>query len=151
MTRRVPLDDEQECAFWTTGAKAEGTTAHCRVIIGHVNEAIGASLALLLTLKAYQVLHGTEIVMLRRQTESWRPHALLLDTRLDLESDYAFVRSLRKNNQTAKLLILAMSNIYPVDSVSTLKLVGFDGHVRRPCSLWRVTDLLDSHFGRRHS
>ncbi|WP_244851456.1 histidine kinase [Caballeronia sp. SL2Y3] len=151
MTRRVPLDDEQECAFWTTNVEAKGTTANCRVLIGHRDEAIGASLALLLTLKKYQVLYATNIATLQRQIASWRPHALLLDTRLDADSRYAFVRRLRKDDQTARLLILAMSNVYPLDSVSTLKQAGFDGHVRRPCSVWRVIDLLDSRFCRLDS
>ncbi|WP_248323742.1 MULTISPECIES: histidine kinase [unclassified Caballeronia] len=146
MTRRVPLDDEQECAFWTTSANATGTTANCRILIGHRDEAVGASLALLLTLKHYQVLYATNLATLRRQMACWRPHALLLDTRLDADSHYAFVRSLRADERTARLLVLAMSNICPLDSVSTLKQAGFDGHVRRPCSVWRVTDLLDSHF-----
>ncbi|WP_250536093.1 histidine kinase [Caballeronia sp. AZ10_KS36] len=149
MTRRVPLDDEQECAFWTTNVGAKGTTANCRVLIGHRDEAIGASLALLLTLKKYQVLYATNIATLQRQIASWRPHALLLDTRLDADSRYAFVRRLRQDDQTARLLILAMSNVYPLDSVATLKQAGFDGHVRRPCSVWRVIDLLDSHFCRQ--
>ncbi|WP_250475538.1 histidine kinase [Caballeronia sp. GAFFF1] len=148
MTRRVPLDDEQECAFWRTGAQAEGATEDRRILIGHQDEAIGASLTLLLALKKYQVVHASKITELRRYMESWRPHALILDTRLDADAQYAFVRSVRRDDHAGRLLILAMSNIYPLDSISTLKEAGFDGHVRRPCSVWRVTDLLDSHFHR---
>jgi hypothetical protein len=48
-----------------------------------------------------------------------------------------------------EMLILAMSNIYPPYSVTSLNQAGFDGHVRRQCSVWRVTDMLDSQFRRR--
>lgn len=51
MTCRVPLDDEQECGFRRTGARAEMKTASGRVLIGHVDAAIGAFLALLVALK----------------------------------------------------------------------------------------------------
>ena len=148
MTRRVPLDDEQECAFWRTDASIE-SSGSWRVLVGHADEAIGASLSLLLTLRHYQVIHATRLSELRCYAESWRPHALLLDTRLDAASGYSFVASLRNKHPMGRLLIVAMSNIYPLDSVQTLKAAGFDGHVRRPCSVWRVTDLLDCHFCRR--
>jgi hypothetical protein len=39
-----------------------------------------------------------------------------------------------------------MSNIWPLDSISALRAAGFDGHCRRPCSLWRIVDLLDGYF-----
>ncbi|MDR5873250.1 histidine kinase [Caballeronia sp. LZ062] len=143
------MDDEQECAFWRSNAKAEEASASWRILVGHRDEAIGASLTFLLALKKYEVVHATGISELRRYMASWRPHAVLLDTRLDAQSNYAFVRSLRKGDQAHRLLILAMSNICPLDSLATLKEAGFDGHVRRPCSVWRVTDLLDSHFSRR--
>jgi len=148
MTRRVPLDDEQECAFWRTGARAEATTASRRILVGHADEAIGSSIALLLRLRNYQVAHATAISKLSRYVESWRPHALLLDTRLDAASHYAFVRAVRNGDLMGDMLILAMSKIYPLDSLPSLKDAGFDGHVRRPCSVWRVADLMDSHFGR---
>jgi len=149
MTRRVPLDDEQECAFWRTDARAEAAKASRRILIGHADEAIGSSLSLLLRLKNYQVAHATEVGKLSRYVESWRPHALLLDTRLDAASHYAFVRAIRNGDQMGDMLILAMSNIFPLDSVQNLKEAGFDGHVRRPCSVWRVADLMDGHFGRQ--
>jgi len=106
MTRRVPLDDEQECGFWRTGARAEVNAASCRVLIGHVDQAIGASLALLVALRKYEVVHVAELSTLRCCFQSWRPHALLLDTRLDAESHYAFVRTVRHSDQTGKLQFL---------------------------------------------
>jgi DNA-binding response OmpR family regulator len=149
MTRRVPLDDEQECALWRTGARAEATAASRRILIGHADEAIGSSISLLLRLRNYQVAHATEISKLTCFLESWRAHALLLDTRLDAASHFAFVRAVRNSGQMGNMLILAMSNIFPLDALPNLKEAGFDGHVRRPCSIWRVADLLDSHFGRQ--
>ncbi|GGD69894.1 histidine kinase [Caballeronia grimmiae] len=148
MTRREPIDDEQECAFWRTGAQPEAVMGRRRILIGHADDAIGSSISLLLRLKNYQVNHASEISKLGRYVESRRPHALLLDTRLDAASHYAFVRAIRNDDQKGDMLILAMSNIFPLDSVPNLKAAGFDGHVRRPCSVWRVGDLMDGHFGR---
>ncbi|VXC90093.1 Histidine kinase [Burkholderia sp. 8Y] len=151
VTRRVPLDDEQECAFWRSGVKEEPSTEPRRILVGHKDSVIGASLSLLLTRKGYLAVHATEIGALRRYLQSWAPHALLLDTRLDAKSHYSFIRDVRADHQCAGLLVLAMSNISPLDSVPALKDAGFDGHVRRPCSVWRVTELIDAHFGRRPS
>ncbi|WP_250475386.1 hypothetical protein [Caballeronia sp. GAFFF1] len=96
MTRRVPLDDERE---------SKATMGNCRIMIGHRDEAIGATLALLLAVKHYQILYATNLATLSRQMACWRPQALLFDTRLHVDSRYAFVRSLREDDRTARLLI----------------------------------------------
>ncbi|WP_250475119.1 histidine kinase [Caballeronia sp. GAFFF1] len=148
MTRRVPLDDEQECAFWRVGARGQTVTASCRILIGHADEVIGSSISLLLRRKSYQAIHATSPSELCRYLKSWRPDALLLDTRLDAPADYDLVRKMRESDPTSRLVIIAMSNLYPLDCLPTLREVGFDGHVRRPCSVWRVAELLDAYFGR---
>lgn len=145
MTRRISLDDEHEFAFWKTDREAEATAPR-RVLVAHRDRAIGESLCLLLSHKGYEAVCAQDLAESRRYLKCWAPHALLLDTRLDSASDYDFVKAVRTDASFANLLILAMSNIWPLDSVTALRNAGFDGHCRRPCSLWRIADLLDGHF-----
>ncbi|CAD6527938.1 response regulator [Paraburkholderia metrosideri] len=145
MTRRISLDDEHEFAFWKTDREAEATAPR-RVLVAHKDKAIGESLCVLLSLKGYEAVYAQNIAEGRRYLKCWAPQALLLDTRLDSGSGYDFVRAVRADASCANLLILAMSNIWPLDSVTALRNAGFDGHCRRPCSLWRIADLLDEHF-----
>jgi DNA-binding response OmpR family regulator len=145
VTRRISLDDEHEFAFWKTDREAEATAPR-RVLVAHKDKAIGESLCVLLSLKGYEAVYAQNIAEGRRYLKCWAPQALLLDTRLDSGSGYDFVRAVRADASCANLLILAMSNIWPLDSVTALRNAGFDGHCRRPCSLWRIADLLDEHF-----
>ena len=43
-------------------------------------------------------------------------------------------------------LLVAMSNVWPADPIQTLKDAGFDAHCRRPCSTWRIVDLVEAFF-----
>jgi DNA-binding response OmpR family regulator len=147
MTRRAPPDDEEEFAFWRSEPDAE-TGEKKRILIGHQDVMVGEALVFLLSTKGYETIHASTIGEIRRYLQFWKPHALLFDTRLDSASQYAFVRRLRTDDSTATLLILAMSNIWPLDSIPALRSAGFDGHVRRPCSLWRIIDLVESHYRR---
>jgi hypothetical protein len=56
------------------------------------------------------------------------------------------MRTARAERSNADVLMLAMSNVWPLDPIGLLKDAGFDGHCRRPCSLWRVADILENHF-----
>jgi DNA-binding response OmpR family regulator len=145
VTRRIPLDDEHEFAFWKTEQEAEAKSLR-RVLVGHKDKAIGESLCILLALKGYEAVYARDTAQARLYLRCWAPHALLLDTRLDAASDYQFIQTIRADAATVNVLILAMSNIWPLDSVLALRKAGFDGHCRRPCSLWRIVDLLDGHF-----
>jgi DNA-binding response OmpR family regulator len=145
MARRISLDDGHEFAFWKTDREAEATAPR-RVLVAHKDKAIGESLCLLLSLKGYEAVYARDIPEGRRYLKCWAPHAMLLDTRLDSAPDYGFVKTVRADASCANLLILAMSNIWPLDSVTALRNAGFDGHCRRPCSLWRIADRLDGHF-----
>ncbi|KAA1001710.1 response regulator transcription factor [Paraburkholderia panacisoli] len=147
MTRRAPHDDEQEFAFWRSEPDAE-TGEKKRILIGHQDVMIRESLAFLLSAKGYETIHASTIGEIRRYLQFWKPHALLFDTRLDSAPKYAFVRRLRADDSTATLLILAMSDIWPLDSIPALRSAGFDGHVRRPGSLWRIIDLVEGHYRR---
>ncbi|WP_345815995.1 histidine kinase [Paraburkholderia sp. PREW-6R] len=121
-------------------------TASRRVLIGHRDTAIGESLVLLLTLKGYEAIHAGDLTKVQCFLKWWRPHAILLDTRLDAVLDYRFTRTLRSDLANADVLLLAMSNIWPRDPIGQLKDAGFDGHCRRPLSLWRVVDILEAYF-----
>ncbi|MGF6770072.1 CheY-like chemotaxis protein [Paraburkholderia sp. GAS199] len=145
MTRRVSHDDETEFAIWKT-ACPDHTTAPRRVLIGHRDKAIGESLVRLLSLEGYEAVHAADLVKVATFVKWWKPDALLLDTRLDSITGSPFTRALHAEELNRGVLMLAMSNIWPLDPIATLKAAGFDGHCRRPCSLWRVVDLLEGYF-----
>lgn len=145
MTRRVSLDDETEFAIWKRRSAADATQSR-RVLIGHRDKAIGESLVLLLSLKGYDAIYAADLIKMQSFLKWWKPHAVLLDTRLDPVSSYEFTRTARAERSNADVLMLAMSNVWPLDPIGLLKDAGFDGHCRRPCSLWRVADILENHF-----
>lgn len=145
MTRRVSLDDETEFAIWKRRSAADARQSR-RVLIGHRDKAIGESLVLLLSLKGYDAIYAADLIKMQSFLKWWKPHAVLLDTRLDSVSSYEFMRTARAERSNADVLMLAMSNVWPLDPIGLLKDAGFDGHCRRPCSLWRVADILENHF-----
>ncbi|MFL9999563.1 MULTISPECIES: response regulator [Paraburkholderia] len=145
MTRRVSLDDETEFAIWKRRSAADARQSR-RVLIGHRDKAIGESLVLLLSLKGYDAIYAADLIKMQSFLKWWKPHAVLLDTRLDSVSSYEFTRTARAERSNADVLMLAMSNVWPLDPIGLLKDAGFDGHCRRPCSLWRVADILENHF-----
>ncbi|MFM0626623.1 response regulator [Paraburkholderia xenovorans] len=145
MTRRVSLDDETEFAIWKRRGAADVRQSR-RVLIGHRDKAIGESLVLLLSLKGYDAIYAADLIKMQSFLKWWKPHAVLLDTRLDSVSSYEFTRTARAERSNADVLMLAMSNVWPLDPIGLLKDAGFDGHCRRPCSLWRVADVLENHF-----
>jgi DNA-binding response OmpR family regulator len=145
VTRRISLDDETEFAIWTLRRESAAQLPR-RILIGHRDKAIGESLVLLLSLKGYDAIYAGDLIKVHSFLTWWKPHALLLDTRLDSVTDYQFVRQIRAERSTSDILLLAMSNIWPLDPISLLREAGFDGHCRRPCSLWRVVDILEGYF-----
>jgi len=147
VTRRMVLDDESEFALWKSDRYACENTCP-KVVIAHQDRPIGTSLCRLLSMKGYQTVYAYDIAAARAYLKCWEPEALLFDTRLDARSDYRFVRDARAEMWTAALLMVALSNIWPLDSIPALRKAGFDGHCRRPCSLWRLSELLDTYFDR---
>jgi DNA-binding response OmpR family regulator len=145
VTRRVSLDDETEFAIWKRRASPAPLQSR-RILIGHRDKAIGESLVLLLSLKGYDAIYAADLIKLQSFLTWWKPHAVLLDTRLDSVANYQFARGVRAERSNADMLLLAMSNIWPLDQIGHLKEAGFDGHCRRPCSLWRVVDILEGYF-----
>ena len=73
-------------------------------------------------------------------------HVLFLDTRVGGCGNYALVRDLREAIDDASRLIIAMSGFLPEEPIARLRDAGYDGHCRRPCPVWQMTDLLDEFF-----
>jgi DNA-binding response OmpR family regulator len=145
MASRSPHDDESHFALWSM-KRTRHATAPKRVLVAHKDKSIGESLAVLLRLKGLQVIHSQDMKAVRRLVQSWKPQAVVMDTRLDSDSDYIFIRTLRAEAELSGRFLVAMSNVWPADPVETLKDAGFDAHCRRPCATWRIADLLDTYF-----
>ncbi|WP_244817188.1 histidine kinase [Caballeronia sp. Lep1P3] len=138
-------DNEREFALWRIKRARAGDCAR-RVLIAHKDKSIGDTLAMQLRLKGLQVIHSQDLKSVRALVLAWQPQALVLDTCLDSESGYVFLRTLRMDADATGRLLVAMSNVWPADPVQTLKDAGFDAHCRRPCSTWRIVDLIDAFF-----
>jgi hypothetical protein len=119
-----------------------------RVIVAHVDAPIGASISLMLGLKNFPSMYAPDLSSTRRLLDEWGAQALLLDTRLDIDADFAFVRGFTSNPTNACRLVIALSSIYPEDSMDKLQAAGFDGHCRRPCPIWRLSDILSEYYDR---
>jgi DNA-binding NtrC family response regulator len=144
LTDRSEDDYAEQFATWNV-KRLPMSFASRRILIGHEDKVVGDSLAFSLRLKGSQVLHAQSLQSLRPIVVAWRPHALLLDTRLDVASGFAYLRSLQGTDSKGMLLV-AMSNSRPFDAIDALKAAGFDAHCRRPCATWRIAGLLDDYF-----
>jgi CheY-like chemotaxis protein len=100
VTRRVSLDDETEFAIWKRRSAADARQSR-RVLIGHRDKAIGESLVLLLSLKGYDAIYAADLIKMQSFLKWWKPHAVLLDTRLDSVSSYEFMRTARAERSNA--------------------------------------------------
>lgn len=107
---------------------------------------IGESFVLLLGLKGMAAQHVTTLEALAGLIDTWRPQALMIDTRLTLAGNTGFVRTLSLDSVHIGTLLLAMSNFLPEDVVKDLQAAGYDGHCRRPCAMWQVSELLSEFF-----
>ncbi|SAL45227.1 response regulator transcription factor [Caballeronia humi] len=145
MASRSPVDQEKQFALWSI-KRARTQDSSRRVLVAHKDKSIAESLAVMLRLKGLQVIHSQDLKSVRRLVETWKPQALILDTSLDSESGYIFVRTLRMDADLTGRLLVAMSNVWPADPIQTLKDAGFDAHCRRPCSTWRIVDLVEAFF-----
>jgi hypothetical protein len=71
---------------------------------------------------------------------------LMIDTRLATGEHAGFVRKLSDNPSLPGALPLAFSNFLPEDPVPVLREAGYDGHCRRPCPMWRISEVLNDFF-----
>jgi len=120
MSSRSSTDDERHFALWS-GKQARMPVGSPRVLIAHQDKLIGESLAALLRLTGLQVMQTQNLKSARSLLQNWKPQALILDTRLDSDSGYEFIRALRPDADTTGRLLVAISNIWPADPVESLK------------------------------
>ena len=144
MSRRLPGENESEYALWNFGA-APLAVGNRRVLVIHKDHAVGESIVMLLKLKNLDAIYKPAPAQARSTIKSRRPAVILLDTRTD-DADYSFAKAFGHRMSRPDLLLIAMSNFAPRESVETLRQAGFDGHFRRPCETWRIIDVLVSFF-----
>ncbi len=89
-------DNESDFALWRI--KRAHTSSNYdnrsrRMLIAHRDKSVGSSLAVQLRLKGLQVIHIQDIRSVRALLTNWQPQALMLDTNLDSDSDYVFLRT----------------------------------------------------------
>jgi hypothetical protein len=145
VTRRPFEANHEQFALWNP-KRAPLFRDVRRVVIAHRDPMIGESFVLLLGLKGMAAQHVTTLEALAGLIDTWRPQALMIDTRLTLAGNTGFVRTLSLDSAHIRTLLLAMSNFLPEDVVKDLQAAGYDGHCRRPCAMWQVSELLSEFF-----
>jgi CheY-like chemotaxis protein len=146
---RNEIDSESDFALWRIKRafpSPDHDNGSRRVLIAHKDRSVSESLAVQLRLKGLQVIHSPDLRAVRALLTNWQPQALLLDTGLDNEPDYVFLRTLHNDADLTGRLLVAMSNVWPADPVSSLKEAGFDAHCRRPNSTWRIVEMVEAFF-----
>ncbi|WP_144107487.1 histidine kinase [Paraburkholderia sp. BCC1886] len=142
MARRLPTENESEFALWTF-ARSRPAKINRRVLVIHLDRNVGESIATLLRVKGMLASFAGGIREAAVTLDIWAPAIILLDTRVDDQS-YAFAKRCREHENTSNVLLVAMSNFAPRESIEDLKAAGFDGHFRRPCETWRIIDVLST-------
>jgi hypothetical protein len=148
VSNRPPYDDTSQHALWNRKKFTAILPVFRRVIVAHVDAPVGESISLMLGLKDFPSIYAPDLCSTRRLLDEWGAQVMLLDTRLDIDTDFAFVRGFTSDPTNADRLVIALSSIYPEDSMETLQAAGFDGHCRRPCPIWRLSDILSEYFDR---
>jgi CheY-like chemotaxis protein len=142
---RESVADEDVFSFWNAKRfPALGTER--RVLVMHADPAMQRSLTLLLRLKGFAARDATTLHDFRHTVRYWAPQAFILDTRLDNHRDYRLIRELSAGPQAGSRVFLAISNVPPEDDVAVLKQVGYDGHSRRPATLWPFIEFLHQFY-----
>lgn len=147
MTRRPYEANLDHFALWHEKRIGVPVTTR-RVAIAHRDAAVAGSLVLLLGLKGFAAQRATNLSALTALLEKWRPQAVMIDTRLIADADTAYVNDLQATGAHTGTLLLAMSNFLPEDLPLSLQQAGFDGHCRRPCPMWHITEILSNFFAR---
>jgi hypothetical protein len=96
-----------------------------RVIVGHVDAPVGKSISLMWGLKNFPCIYAPDLCTTRRLLDEWDAQAVLLDTRLDIDANFAFTRSFTFNPTNGDRLVIALSSIYPEDLFVKLRASGF--------------------------
>jgi hypothetical protein len=145
VTSRSFEANENQFALWNP-KRLPTVMAARRVVIAHREAIIGESFVLLLGVKGLAAQYAADLTSVSALLSSWHPQALIVDTRLDVDPGYPYVRALNAIPAQASTLLIAMSNFLPEDDVAAPQGAGYDGHFRRPCPMWRMADVLDGFY-----
>ncbi|WP_044041445.1 response regulator [Caballeronia insecticola] len=145
MNNRAYETSPAQCSLWNR-KRARLQPEARRVLLALPERVLGASLASLFELKGFPAQLAVDAPSVRNLIGEWRPHVLFLDTRIAGCGNYALVGELREEEDDAGRLIIAMSGFLPEEPIALLREAGYDGHCRRPCPVWQMTDLLDEFF-----
>ncbi|MDR5834402.1 hypothetical protein [Caballeronia sp. LZ034LL] len=145
MNNRAYETSPSQCSRWNRKQTRLRPEAR-RVLLALPERVLGSSLVSLFELKGFPAQLALDAAAVKHSIAEWRPHVLLLDTRVGGSANYALVRELRAAADDADRLIVAMSGFLPEEPIALLKEAGYDGHCRRPCPVWQMTDLLDEYF-----
>ena len=145
MNNRAYETSPAQCSLWNRKQSRLQPDSR-RVLLALPERVLGASLASLFELKGFPAQVAVDSSSVRRLVGAWRPHVLFLDTRIAGCGNYALVGELRQADDHASRLVVAMSGFLPEEPIARLKEAGYDGHCRRPCPVWQMTDLLDEFF-----
>jgi DNA-binding response OmpR family regulator len=145
VTSRSFEANENQFALWNP-KRLPTLMAARRVVIAHREAIIGESFVLLLGMKGLAAQYARDLASIDALLENWQPQALMIDTRLDVDPGYPYIRALSASPAQASTLLIAMSNFLPEDDLAALQASGYDGHFRRPCPMWRMADLLEGFY-----
>ncbi|WP_459907666.1 response regulator [Caballeronia sp. HLA56] len=145
MNNRAYETSPAQCSLWNRKKLRVRPDAR-RVLVAYAERALGISLVSLFELKGFPTQLAIDATSLKGIVEEWRPHLVFFDTRIGGCANYALVREVRRQDDDAGRLIIAMSSFLPEEPLGRLKEAGYDGHCRRPCPVWQMTDLLDEYF-----
>lgn len=135
-----------QCSLWNR-KRLRVIAESRRVLVAQTERALGESLVSLFDLKGFPARYAPDVASLKSGVSEWRPHAVFVDTRIGGCANYALVRELRAHHDDdAHRLVIAMSGFLPEEPLAHLKEAGYDGHCRRPCPVWQMTDILDEFF-----
>jgi CheY-like chemotaxis protein len=145
MANRAYEGSSEQCALWNRKTGYSGRIDR-RVLVVHADPVAGDSLAFLLGLRGFSAQLATTVGVMHDVIEYWQPQAIFLDTRIGGPGNYDLARQLAQSNANASRLLIAMSNCAAFESAEPLKAAGYDGHIRRPCPIWQMADLLDDFY-----
>ncbi|MDR5854949.1 response regulator [Caballeronia sp. LZ062] len=145
MNKRAHETSTAQCALWNRRQLRLAREAR-RVLVASTERALGESLVKLFDLKGFPARFVADVSSLRQSVGEWHPQVLFIDTRIGGCANYALVRELRTRDDDAHRLVIAMSGFLPEEPLAALKEAGYDGHCRRPCPVWQMTDILDEFF-----
>jgi two-component system CheB/CheR fusion protein len=113
-----------------------------RVLVVDDNVDTAESMALLLSLRGYDVATAHDGPAALKKAASFHPEAVLLDIGLPGLDGYQVATRLRGRRRTAKSLLVAMTGYGQEDDRSRALQAGFDHHLTKPVDPQAIYDLL---------